>query len=272
MLIRIVTGLILAAVTICAVFFFPMPVFMVSCGLIVGMAAIEWLRLARLNHWLISCCYLVVLAIVAWLGLQFPLVLITITSIGWLFIVILLLTPLRRANFWCKRIVLMLLGLFILASAWVSLVVIREFGAVLLFYLIVLIPFSDVAAYFAGRFWGKHLLSPTISPKKTIEGLLGGVCVGLLTSMCVIVFFPIRHGSDYLWWGVVGIGLILLGVCGDLFESLIKRRINIKDSGALLPGHGGVLDRIDSIVATLPVYFLVLTLWGYIPVLFQYSG
>jgi phosphatidate cytidylyltransferase len=115
---------------------------------------------------------------------------------------------------------------------------------------------SDAGAYFAGRFFGRHLLFPTLSPKKTVEGSLGGL---LLT---VLVVAPISYqllDFNLLEALVIGVGVSVSSQCGDLFESALKRILDVKDLGTFFPGHGGVLDRIDSLLFTAPaVYYISL--------------
>ena len=115
---------------------------------------------------------------------------------------------------------------------------------------------SDAGAYFAGRFFGRHLLFPTLSPKKTLEGSLGGL---LLT---VFVVLPISYQLLDLTIPkalVIAAGVSIFSQCGDLFESALKRILDVKDLGRFLPGHGGVLDRIDSLLFTAPaVYYISL--------------
>lgn len=118
---------------------------------------------------------------------------------------------------------------------------------------------SDGAAYFVGTFFGKHKLCPEISPKKTIEGAVGGV-VGniIILYIFVIVYSAVMHSkgyefsTNYVWTGIVGLITSLLSMVGDLSASLIKRQNNIKDFGKIMPGHGGVLDRFDSVLVVAP--------------------
>lgn len=118
----------------------------------------------------------------------------------------------------------------------------------------------DACAYFCGRAFGKHPLAPQISPKKTWEGSIGGVIGAVATSIACMPLF----GLAIPWWGGILIGVIAgtIGPVGDLIESLIKRQLGIKDLGALFPGHGGMLDRIDSIMFTVPVVYFALRLFG----------
>jgi phosphatidate cytidylyltransferase len=127
-----------------------------------------------------------------------------------------------------------------------------------------LICFADTGAYFIGTKWGKHKLFPVLSPKKSLQGLIGGLVIGSIAGMGVVYFIPKQNGHGYGMWLIMGILLILLSVLGDVFESLIKRHCEIKDSGNILPGHGGMFDRIDSLTATLPVFALLCILLGYI--------
>jgi phosphatidate cytidylyltransferase len=116
---------------------------------------------------------------------------------------------------------------------------------------------SDTGAYLSGKFFGKHKLFERISPKKTWEGFIGGALFVVLASL---IFW--YYNQEYpLWqWIIYGLLVTILGVYGDLLESLLKRSVNIKDSGTLLPGHGGMLDRIDSLLLTIPVIYLYLML------------
>ena len=126
-------------------------------------------------------------------------------------------------------------------------------GRIVIFVLLLVIVVSDSAQYYTGRAFGKRPLSPTISPKKTVEGAIGGVVFGTL-AMAVAGHYVFR--SPVWMLALLGASLSLLGIVGDLFESLLKRSAGIKDSSNLIPGHGGVLDRIDSWLFAAPVYYV----------------
>jgi phosphatidate cytidylyltransferase len=128
-------------------------------------------------------------------------------------------------------------------------------GAVLL--LLVTIVVSDTAQYYAGRLFGRRKLSPTISPKKTVEGALGGFLVAPVVMAIVARWW--LPGIDTAILLLVGLMLVGLGIAGDLFESLLKRSAGVKDSSTLIPGHGGVLDRIDALLFAVPGFYLFLT-------------
>jgi phosphatidate cytidylyltransferase len=124
-----------------------------------------------------------------------------------------------------------------------------------IFFILIVTYVGDVAAFFTGTRWGKRKLSPLLSPKKTVEGALGGMLATVLAACaCKLVFFPALTVLQAVWISAV---LSVSGQLGDLLESLIKRSYGIKDSGRMLPGHGGILDRIDSILLAGPVgYYL----------------
>lgn len=129
-------------------------------------------------------------------------------------------------------------------------------GQHLLILLTVITVFSDSFAYYTGKLLGRHKMAPAISPGKTIEGLLGGLAGSILGAIIVgIWFFP---GYSLIKISIITVFLSLIGVMGDLTESMIKRTMGVKDSGNILPGHGGVLDRLDSLMIAAPVLFYML--------------
>jgi len=147
--------------------------------------------------------------------------------------------------------------LFYLGLPIGAMVVVRDaHGPAALFLLMLTVMVSDTAQYYTGRAFGRQLLAPAISPKKTIEGATGGFVFGTLTMVIL--------GA---WWlpemppslrAALGLTIVALGIVGDLFESMLKRAAGVKDSSALIPGHGGVLDRIDALLFAAPVFYVVL--------------
>jgi len=136
-------------------------------------------------------------------------------------------------------------------------------GIPLLAYAVAITKFTDVGAYVAGSLFGRHKLSPLISPKKTWEGLAGGIAVALLTSVGLVHLFPealASVGGVHAW--VLGLLLAGVSVVGDLGESVVKRDAHVKDSGKFIPGIGGALDLVDSLLFSLPVFYGYLILTG----------
>ena len=129
--------------------------------------------------------------------------------------------------------------------------------------LFVFIWVNDTGAYIVGTLFGKHRLNERISPKKSIEGFIGGIVFTVLASFAFIHFVPVYPIDSYVFWAIFAIIVAFFGTLGDLFESLIKRTYSVKDSGDIMPGHGGILDRIDSLLIAVPaVYLYLLVVFG----------
>ena len=158
-----------------------------------------------------------------------------------------------------RRVLILGLGLDLL---WICahglLYLHRDLGGEILLFALTLVCFADIGAYFGGRRFGKHKLAPAISPGKTWEGVAGGLAANLLwmslVFWAVTRLWPVAPGLDLLWFILVGFATSAISVVGDLFESVVKREAGVKDSGTLLPGHGGILDRIDGVIAASPVF------------------
>lgn len=162
------------------------------------------------------------------------------------------------------RPTILLLGVLVLITAWLSIVLLHgagPSGPSLVLYLFVLIWVADSAAYFTGRAFGRRKLSPFVSPGKTWAGAFGAL--GGAAVSAVALWYSGVAGSATLW-ALVALSLVvtLVSIGGDLWESRLKREAGVKDSGSLLPGHGGMLDRIDSLLAAAPVFALGLGLAG----------
>jgi phosphatidate cytidylyltransferase len=138
-----------------------------------------------------------------------------------------------------------------------ALVAVRTFaGPRVLFLLMLTVMVSDTAQYYSGRAFGKRPLAPAISPKKTIEGAVGGFVFG--TALFVAAGAWWVPGMPMALRAGLGLAIVALGIGGDLFESMLKRSAGVKDSSALIPGHGGVLDRIDALLFAAPIYYIFL--------------
>jgi phosphatidate cytidylyltransferase len=154
-----------------------------------------------------------------------------------------------------------------LFATWGALAIrFREHGVFYVLSLLIVIWVADIAAYFVGRALGRHKLAPAISPGKTREGALAGI-VGVVIWLLASAQWQGSFGADLMHhWGLFGtiflaILLAIFSISGDLFESLLKRRAGVKDSSQLLPGHGGVYDRIDAVVAVVPIAYLLTGGW-----------
>ncbi len=256
---RIITALILAPLAVGAVFFLPAGWFAVVFWGVAALGAYEWVGLMGVQRVPLRLLCLLPLALICWalygrLDL-YPQVLYLGWMVWGLALIAVLSFP-RFAAVFKNAAVLAVLGLVVFTAAWTSLVVIQAHpeGSLWLVWMFFLVWGADVGAYFAGRAFGKNTLAPQVSPGKTWEGVIGGVL--LAGGACGLVLVWWR--DDALVWLVLMLALIVISVLGDLFESLVKRASGVKDSGTILPGHGGMLDRIDSILAVLPFFAVVL--------------
>jgi phosphatidate cytidylyltransferase len=179
-----------------------------------------------------------------------------VTALFWLFVV----------PFWLRtkcviqnKLSMALLGLMLIIPLWLALICAKAADPWLLLGLLTTIWIADSAAYFAGKNFGKHKLAPTISPGKTWEGVAGALIAVTLFGAVLYFYFEVKSVAIFpALWVITSFGVI-----GDLFESMMKRQANIKDSGDLLPGHGGILDRIDGIIPSLPIAILMIYAYNY---------
>ena len=154
----------------------------------------------------------------------------------------------------------LLVGAIVLIPTWLALIQLRQAGELVLLGYMAIVWIADSGAYFFGRALGRHKLAPTISPGKTWEGALGGALAVMAYGFACRQFAS-AYATSPVWLFALALVLFtVLSVIGDLFESLMKRQAGMKDSGTILPGHGGALDRIDSLTSTLPVAVLLLHL------------
>ncbi|MFA5984275.1 MAG: phosphatidate cytidylyltransferase [Methylococcaceae bacterium] len=282
---RVITALVLAPLAALAVFQLNPEYFSVILGLLMLFAAWEWSVLIGINATSKRVLYLLLLVlpmvgIYLWTQIlemtaqifNWPDVrdysgildiLIVPAVIFWVVIMLLLRgNPEKLLKLDLKMPYKIILGAMIMHSFWMCLSRLKAFyGAEMTMYLLLLIWGADVAAYFVGRRYGKAKLSPEISPGKTVEGAYGAIAAALICGvvLSLIYGFNIMIASDFI---LLSIMTVLISVYGDLFFSLVKRKRGVKDSGALLPGHGGILDRLDSLIAAVPFFYAGVYLIG----------
>lgn len=255
---RVITAILLVTGLLVTVFLASKQVWALLTLAISLLAVSEWANLIRLSR--VQSFGYIALAILVGVLLMLPfpilityqnlavLVLLMLSALFWIFVAPIWLHQ-RKS---CQNTFMMsLVGILLITATWLALVGLREINPWLLLAVLGTVSLADSAAYFAGKRFGRNKLAPNISPGKTWEGVLGA-----LISVTVYGGFLCFYQQLNLWlipalWLVVGFSIM-----GDLLESLMKRQAGLKDSGQLLPGHGGVLDRIDGFVPTLPMVLL----------------
>ena len=259
---RIITALILLPIALCGFFLLEGTGFALFIGLVVTLGAWEWARLAGFAAQSARVGYAALVAVMLFFmhilpGLA-PWVL-GAAVLWWAVATYLVLTYPGSAAHWSSAACKLVIGLLVLLPAWQGLVQIKQapLGNWLIMAVMVLVWGADIGAYFSGRKFGKRKLAPKVSPGKSWEGVFGGLLLSLLITAVVGV---VRGWSaSQMVAALAGAAVIvLISVVGDLTESMFKRQAGIKDSSQLLPGHGGVLDRIDSLTAAIPVFAVLL--------------
>jgi phosphatidate cytidylyltransferase len=256
---RILTAIILIPFTVAAIFFLPPLSFFSLAMFLILLAGWEWSFLAGVNPLSKRIIFLVILAAVLLGSIFIPIYFVIILGlIWWLIGIILILTYSKVGHYWGRRTWLRaVMGFLVLIPCWIGLIILQGFSPALLVYCLALIWVVDSIAYFVGRKYGKHKLAPSISPGKSYEGFLAGLLAAAIFAGIGLWVLDIPEGK---WLGFFILSLIgggLITVVGDLFESMVKRQSDLKDSGTLLPGHGGLLDRIDSMTTAIPFFALV---------------
>ena len=253
---RILTALILLPLVLLGLIFLPNFPFLIITALIILAAAWEWSRLMGLTSRPLRIAYLMVIA-ASLVGISFAPVtsFAPAASAWWVVATVLVFVYPEGQSLWQNRFIRGVMGVAVLAPCWAALNTIRTQagGVYALLFLLLIIWTADTAAYFVGRQWGRRKLAAKVSPGKTVEGLVGAL---VATSLMALLAFH-YSGVPVQRWGfgiILVIFTVFFSVVGDLFESALKRVAGVKDSGNVLPGHGGLLDRIDSLTAAAPVY------------------
>jgi phosphatidate cytidylyltransferase len=267
---RVITALLLLAVLLPVLFLLP-PMYLGVLFLVILLAgAWEWSRLlnpdAHRAAWLYALFNLALILLL--LGMQnaaWQFALLLLAVIFWFFVAPFVLARGMNVSLERLRPFYVILGLIVLPATWFSLVFLRELGLIFLLSTMALVWVADIGAYFIGKAFGKHKLAAQISPGKSIEGAIGGLLLSYIYALLCVVYLPLGStlfGAWALRFGwipmlIMVTVLVAFSIFGDLFESQLKRLAGVKDSSHLLPGHGGILDRVDALIPTMPIAALL---------------
>ena len=262
---RILTAVVLAAVLLPTLLWLPGWVSVVILTVLVLLGAWEWSAFVRLGGTLPRLGYVLTVALLLWVAWRYSAqpagreLLLTAAVLWWLVALAWIMFAPQRVSPWSAAAA----GILALVPAWLALARLRlalPDGAEWVLFVLVLVWVADIGAFFFGRRYGRIRLAPAVSPGKTWEGVLGGVAVSALVAIAGSLWFKLSL-TLFLPLCLAAVGF---SIVGDLTESLLKRFAGMKDSGSVFPGHGGVMDRIDSLTGASPVLLLGLTLLGVI--------
>lgn len=263
---RVFTALALLAPVLAVIYFASTEVVYVCAAAAGLLMAWEWTTLMSVRRSGVRVAYLLVTALamgLVWLFKEQARWIFTVSLVWWCLAFFLLLGfPDNLQNRKPNAVLLGVLGQILIPPTILALAYLHREGVWVLFFALVLVWAADIGAYFAGRGFGRHKLAPNISPGKTWEGAAGGL---LLSALWVVGVGPYVFDLNRDWMlALLALSLVvaIFSIIGDLTESLFKRLSGVKDSGAILPGHGGVLDRVDSLLAALPIFSLGLIAGG----------
>lgn len=267
---RILTASVLAVLIIWGLFALSTPKIGYALAFVVLLGGWEWARLIGITVNVARALYVIAVLAVLWLAQQavaaYPSALtlfLAVAALWWLAGAAMVLRYHGETGVTAfDRVAGLAIGLLALVPTWLALVYLHgNKGPGWVLFIFMLIWAADIGAYFAGRKFGRHKLAPHVSPGKTVEGVLGGMVLAAAVAVIGMVIFKMPF-SNALWFVPLCFVVVAFSVVGDLFESLFKRRVGLKDSGQLLPGHGGILDRIDSLTTAAPIFTLGLILFG----------
>lgn len=268
---RVITAVVLAALFLALLFLSPWYIFALGTGVAMILAVWEWSALAgwrqlpvRLGYVALTVALgLAAAATLVWSGDESLVRSALLVVCGWWALALLWVQGYpSSAVLWSRPVVRSLMGWLVLLPAWCGLLFLHREpnGALLILLVVLLVACADIGAYFSGRAFGKRKLAPAVSPGKSWEGVVGGLFLALLVALLVHALWG---QGNWLAVVVLVVPTVLVSVLGDLLESMVKRYCGVKDSGHLLPGHGGILDRIDGLSAAIPVFALALILTGW---------
>jgi phosphatidate cytidylyltransferase len=267
---RVITAIVLLAVLLPILFLLP-PIYVGVFFLVaVFAAAWEWSRLltpqAGRAAWLYAIfCLVIILFLFAMQNVAWQFALLLLAVIFWFFLAPFILAKGMSVSLQKLRPFYIVLGFILLPATWFALLYLRELGLVFLLSTMALVWVADIGAYFVGKAFGKRKLAAQISPGKSIEGAIGGFLLCYGYALLCVFYLPFESTIFGAWairFGWVPMFLMVtvltaFSIFGDLFESQLKRMAGVKDSSHLLPGHGGVLDRVDALIPTMPIAALL---------------
>ncbi len=259
---RLLTSLVLVPLVLCLIYYANLWVLMAVILLLVVLGGWEWLQLVPVKRLVTKFIFILVLLLLVYASVHWLNEWLMGGLVAWGMILLAVLTYPASETLWGYRFIVMgacLLLLPLFASS-IAAIYQHEQGKDFIVYVLCLVWSADTGAYLAGKCWGRHKLIPLVSPGKTVEGALGGFF--LVMGVATIGYLYFKPESIGFWYAIA-VGTALISMLGDLFISMLKRRSKLKDTGHIFPGHGGVLDRLDSLIAAAPLFYCGLSFLGH---------
>ncbi len=278
---RVITALLLLPAVIYLVFALPLPLFAGAVAVILLIGGWEWSQLAMAKNTSVRVAFVMLLALTQliiwylspplefWPSLswpiysgEIPITILFVSVVFWFITPVLLYFYPEKIAWWRgSAFVRFALGILLLTALWIALISLRKTaydsmpmkGSWLILFVLLLVWAADTGAYAVGKLFGKHKLAPAVSPGKTWQGFFGGLGLAIVVALVASHWLDIQS-RDTTWFLVCCVLTVIASVLGDLLESLTKREAGMKDSGTIFPGHGGMLDRIDSLIAAAPLF------------------
>lgn len=275
---RIVTAIFMASTFLAAAYWLPAEALAAAFVVVIALGAWEWAVLAGLPHPALRLAYTALViggaaALYVYAGYDKGFVdktqvqpVLGLACLWWCFALLWVKAYPASAVLWKSRVMRSLMGLIILLPAWfaaVYLLALESRNVVMVAFVLIVVA-ADIGAYFTGKSFGRHALAPSVSPGKTWEGFWGGVASSI--TLCIVIWYLLPARFDHLSLTsalVICVATVFASVLGDLTVSMVKRVSGVKDSSSMLPGHGGLLDRLDSLCAAAPTFALGLLLVGF---------
>jgi phosphatidate cytidylyltransferase len=257
---RIITGVLLVVLVFTFLIYATDYLFGVGVFMVAMLAAIEWLKFANTPEDRVTK-NLVIFGISTFLVSGFFQYLMYIFPVFWLYAIFKLSQYEKERISTLGHSQILVMGLFAITPFCASLYVLHSNGVAWIFMFILVVAAADSGAYFTGKAVGKRKMLPRLSPNKTVEGLLGGLICAVVVAV-IFLFYMDLNLSQYVAMVLIAALIAIVSVVGDMFESMMKRIAGVKDSGNILPGHGGVLDRLDGYMPALPIFVVLGYLCG----------
>ncbi|NVJ60475.1 MAG: phosphatidate cytidylyltransferase [Gammaproteobacteria bacterium] len=288
---RIITAVLLLPLVGFLLFGIDLATFAVALVIVAYLMALEWGKLSGLNSTTSRSFYALVVSLIA-LGIWYwapalylwpstwfiefhftsTLIIFWLAIVGWFVAALMIFISKSHRSFWAKNLApRLIMGVVLILGFWVSAVALRGAGlstdpykgGYMVLFMLTIIWGADIGGYIFGKLFGRNKLAPTVSPGKTWEGVAGGVGLSLGVAIAGSFLLGLPIQPIYIFIPCM-IALVFIAIIGDLFESLLKREVQVKDSSNLLPGHGGLLDRLDSTIAVAPFFLLTAKVLGWI--------